>query len=80
MLILAIYASMIYNVFDGEDTLRGPQMALACRLDAFSQGQKNWAQPPPTFQSNGSACIKIITHSGRINHRRISGFMFKSHG
>ncbi len=52
----------------------GPQMAIASRLDAISQGQKrsrfpgpkkvsiSRAQPPPTCSCNGDACIKSITY------------------
>ncbi len=36
------------------------------------------AKPPPTFPSNGSVRIKNHYAQGRINHRCIGGFMYKS--
>ncbi len=42
-----------------------PQMALAYRLDAISQGKKlsnSRAQPPPTCPRNGYARIQNILH------------------
>jgi hypothetical protein len=36
------------------------------------------AQPPPTCPSNGSARIKNHYVQGRINHRCIGSFMYKS--
>jgi hypothetical protein len=65
-------------------------MAIACRLDAISQGQKKsrfpGPNPPPTFPRNGccrhqkhyvmdAARIKSITH--RVVYI-IGGFMYKS--
>ncbi len=56
-------------------------MALAYQL---SQGPKNsrfpGLNPLPLAKVMDLNASKIITHSGRINHRCIGGFMFKSTG
>jgi hypothetical protein len=35
-------------------------------------------KPPPTCPSNGSACINNHYVQGRLNHRCIGSFMYKS--